>query len=453
MNKFAATLWMLLACVFTSYAQADSARILDFQECIDIALKNNLDIRKSKLTQENAHTQLVQSQMSRLPSLSLSTTTGYNWGRSIDPTSNEYINQRIQTVNFSGSASMTLFNWFRLTNTIKQNRATYSSSEYSVTDIENDVTLNVLSYYLNVILNKELLNNATFTLKSSQEQLNRTKRLVATGAAPRTDELELVSQVATGEVDVIGAQNDLNTALLTLKQTLLLPASENIQLVIPNVESLTPEEIPVTIEEIYNIAVVQMPGIHSAEMKVRSAEFGVKVANAGYAPTLSLSGSAYSNYSDAYYDYNSITGTYDNVAFSDQLHRNLSQAVSMAFSIPIFSKYSVKANVQTAKVSLQQAEISVLEEKNALRQAIEQAYNDVYSASRVYGASLKQVDALEETFRSVENQYNLGAANFTDYQVANNNLFGAKSELIRAKFDYIFKMKILDFYQNKSITF
>lgn len=450
MNRPTLLLLILLLIGFRSYAQSDSTYILDLQQCVNIALENNLDVRNSLLEMENSQIKLAQSRMERLPSANLNASSGFNWGRSVDPTSNEYINQRIQYSSFSGSAGVVLFNWFNIINTIRQNRTQLSASEYSVENKKNDVTLNVLSYYLNVILNKELLNNASYVLKSSEEQLNRTKRLVASGAAPRSDELELVSQVATGEVDLINAQNDLNLALLNLKQSLLIPAAQEVQLVIPQLDSISPAAIR-DAEDIYQVAIAEMPEIRSAEMSVRSAEYGVKVANAGYTPTLSLNGSISSNYSDAYYDYSS-SGAVVDVPFGEQIDRNLSQSLYLNLSIPIFNNFSAKSSVQYAKVSLQQAEITLLQQKNTLRQTIESAYNDAYSASKVYGASVKQVEALEETFRSIENQYNLGASNFTDYQVASNNLYGAKSDLVRAKFDFIFKLKILDFYQGKTIS-
>ncbi|MFH6982379.1 TolC family protein [Marinoscillum luteum] len=450
MKKLNLTL-LILFFTFTAFAQSDSLYVLDLQQCIDIAIENNLSVRRSNLQEQLAQVNLNQSRASQLPSLNVGGNYGYNWGRSIDPTTNSFITQQINFTGVSGSANMTLFNWFRITNTIKQNRMSLESSQYAVDKAENDISLNVVTFYLNVIFNRELFENAEYQLRSSQEQLERTKKLVAGGALPRTNELELISQVATNEVQLVTAQNNLDLALLSLKQAMLIPTSQDIELIIPDLTLEGEADLTISSDEVFEAAVASMPEIQSAELQVQSALMGVKVAESGYAPALSLSGGFRSNYSDAYKQL--VNGSFETVAFNDQMNQNFSKSLTLNLSIPIFNNLQAKSSVENAKINLQQAEITVLEQKNLLRQTIETAYNDAFAASKTYAASSRQVEALEETFRSVENQYNLGAANFTDYQVASNNLFRAKSDLVRAKFDFIFKKKILDFYQGNSLSF
>jgi len=450
MKKLNLTL-LILFFTFTAFAQSDSLYVLDLQQCIDIAIENNLSVRRSNLQEQLAQVNLNQSRASQLPSLNVGGNYGYNWGRSIDPTTNSFITQQINFTGVSGTANMTLFNWFRITNTIKQNRMSLESSQYAVDKAENDISLNVVTFYLNVIFNRELFENAEYQLRSSQEQLERTKKLVAGGALPRTNELELISQVATNEVQLVTAQNNLDLALLSLKQAMLIPTSQDIELIIPDLTLEGEADLTISSDEVFEAAVASMPEIQSAELQVQSALMGVKVAESGYAPALSLSGGFRSNYSDAYKQL--VNGSFETVAFNDQMNQNFSKSLTLNLSIPIFNNLQAKSSVENAKINLQQAEITVLEQKNLLRQTIETAYNDAFAASKTYAASSRQVEALEETFRSVENQYNLGAANFTDYQVASNNLFRAKSDLVRAKFDFIFKKKILDFYQGNSLSF
>ena len=486
------TLTLLIAVFIGHQAQSqDSLNVMDLQQCIDVAIENNLSVRRSNLQKERARVTYNQSRAEMLPSLNVGGNYGYNWGRSIDPTSNDFVTQQINFSGINGNASMTLFNWFRITNTVKQNRLGLESSEYDVDKAKNDISINIVTFYLNVILNGELVENARYQLQSSQEQLDRTRKLVAGGALPRTSELELVSQVATNEVNLVNAENNLNLALLNLKQAMLLPVSEEIELIVPDLELENGPDILTSPEEVFEAALSTMPEIQSAELQVEQAVMGVKVAEAGYAPTLSLNGSFRTNYSDAFKTFvpddptnpftidrdengNIITeptqfitangtsveqisispnGSQETVSFSDQFDQNLSRSISLNLNIPIFNNLRANAGVQNAKINLQQAEIAVLEQRNQLRQVIEQAYNDAFAASKTFAASQRQVEALEETFRSIENQYNLGAANFTEYQVASNNLFGAKSDLVRAKYDFIFKTKVLDFYQGKNLTF
>lgn len=460
-----------------SFAQQDSVYLLDLQECVRIALENNLTLKRSALLKENAKVNMDQSRASQLPSANLGGSYGYNWGRSIDPTTNQFSSQQIGFTGFNGSASMVVFNWFRLANSVKQNRLLLESAVLDEEKSRNDISLNIVTFYLNVIFNKELLENVEYQLESSEEQLERTKKLVASGALPRTNELELISQVASSEVNLINAQNSLDLAILSLKQGMMLTAIQKIDIVIPDIDASFEDLTP--LEQVYQSALSNMPEIKSAERQAQSAETGISVAKSGYTPTLSLNAGFSTNYSDAFGDrfiedptldpisfdtglrtdgdgivYGTQSqGTFEKYGFSDQFRDNLSKQVSLNLSIPIFNNLSNTSNVQRQRIALAQAEINVDEQKNLLRQIVESAHNDANASSKVYSASEKQVQALEETFRSVESQYNLGAANFTDYQVASNNLFGARSDLVRAKYDYIFKMKILDFYQGKTLSF
>jgi outer membrane protein len=259
---------------------------------------------------------------------------------------------------------------------------------------------------------------------------------------------------------------------------MLIPAEDEIEILVPEMEIEGEAIVDVNPNQVFNTALETQPEITSAELGVRSALLGVKVAKASLTPTLSLGGSFRTNYSDAF-DQRFITDpnapptfqssgliTADGVdvlrpspqgevvefGFADQFEENLSQNLGLSLNIPIFNGLQARTNMQRAKITLQQAEITKQERQNFLRQDIETAYNNVQAASKSYEASLRQVDALEETFRAIENQYNLGAANFTDYQVASNNLFRAKSDLVRSKYEYIFRKKILDFYQGNSLT-
>ncbi len=476
MKKIHLTIFSLL---IGWYALAQNEpRMLTIQECVEIAIENNLTVRRSQLQLEQSKVNWNQSRANQLPNINLNGNYGYQWGRGVDPTSNDFITQQINFAGAGGSANVTLFNWFRIANTIKQNKLLYQSTEFDLKKAENDISLMVTTVYLNVILNQELVENAEYQLKSSEEQLDRTKKLVAGGALPRTNELELVSQVATNEVNLVNAENARDLAMLNLKQVMLLPSVENIQIVVPEIEVDMLDPMEFTAEDVFLEAVRLMPEIRSAELQVESAVRGVKAAEAGYSPSISASGSFRTNYSDAFQQYvidesvaptemqvptdyvttNGVeilqnvqipAGSIETVEFGDQIDQNLSRSLSLNLNIPIFNNLQARSNVQRAKIGLQQAEIAVMEQKNTLRQTIESSYNDALAASKTFQASQKQVQALEETFRSIQNQYNLGAANFTDYQVASNNLYRAKSDLVRAKYDYIFKRKIIDFYLGK----
>lgn len=461
--------------------KAQDKRLISLQECIEIAVENNLTVQRSQLNLASSQVTLDQAKAQRYPSLNANANYGYNWGRGIDPTTNQFTTQRINFNGWSVNSSVPLIQGMQATNTIKQNKLDLEASELDVQKAINDISLNVALIYLNVIFNKELLENAQFQLESSQQQLDQTKILVESGALPVSNELQLVSQVATNEVNVITSENNLDLALLDLKQSLLLPPGEEIDIEVPSIEIDQAQLEQSSAKEIYEVAVGSQPEIKSADMRVESSNVGLEVSKGAMYPSLSFNGSLNTNYSDVFTqqfvedgtftesqiptDFVTTSGedvfqlidipggTIENYGVSDQWSDNLSKSISLSLFVPIFNGFNTRSNIQRSKINVQQAEINSLEQRNILYQSIESAYRNALAAAKTFTASQKQVAALEETFRSVENQYNLGSSNFTDYQVASNNLFQARSDLARAKYDFVFRQKVLDFYQGKPLEF
>lgn len=455
--------------------------MLSLQECIDIAVENNLTVQRSELNLQSAQVNLMQAQAQRYPTLNANGNFGYNWGRGIDPTTNQFIDQRINFNGVSASTSVPIINGLQVHNSIRQSKLNAEASEFDRQKAINDISLNTALNYVNVIFNKELLENARFQLESSQQQLERTTLLVESGALPLANKLQLESQVATNEVNLINAQNNLDLAVLTLKQGMLLTPGEEIDIVIPDVTVDQAEIGETSILELYNVALANQPEIKSAELRVESADVGLDVSKGAMYPTLSLGGSMSTNYSDAFQDVSVLSATptgqlnptalqlqdgtevfeqefdvqlaSETVPLSTQYDNNLNTRLTLNLNVPIFNGFRTRSDIQRSKISLQQAEINRTEQENILYQTIETSYRNAVAAAKTYQASLKQVASLEETFRAVENQYNNGAANFVDYQLASNNLFQARTDLSRAKYDYIFRKKILEFYQGIPLTF
>lgn len=467
--------------LFSFAATSQEKRVLTLQECIEIAVDNNLSVQRSELNLQGAEINLLQAHAQRIPTINLNGNYGFNWGRGIDPTTNQFIDQRINFNGVGGSTSMPVLSGLQVTNSIKQSKLDREASKYDLARSVNDISLNISIFYLNVILNKELLDNANFQLESSQQQYDRTKVLVESGALPLANELQLQSQVASNEVAVINAQNNLDLSLLSLKQALLLPPGQEIDIVIPDMEVDQTEIETSSVLDVYNVALDNQPEMKSADLRVQSAEVGLDVSKGSMYPSLTLSGGFSTNYSDAFRDISVVSATptgqlnptqfVDNngdpifeqefdvqlesetVPLSTQYDNNLSKRLSLNLSVPIFNGFRTRSDIQRSKIALQQAEINKTEQQNILYQTIESAYRNALAASKTYTASQRQVDALEETYRAVENQYNNGAANFTDYQIALNNLYQARTDLSRAKFDFIFRKKVLEFYQGKPLTF
>ena len=460
------------------------------EECIEYALDNNLSVKQTEFTVSDNEVQLTQSKGGMYPTANMG--GGYTnlWGRSIDPTTNRFTNQRIQSLGLQLSANYTLYGGSQNRNMVKQNRLNLASANYDLEKAKNDIMLNTTLEFLTVVLNNELLENAQLQLEITKAQLETTSKQVEFGALPLSSELDLIAQVESNEVQVINAENNLRIAYLRLKQLLLLPADTPFEIEIPDVDRINIDQEPVTANSVYQEAQKIMPEIKSVDTQVESAEVGVKIARGSMDPRLSLAGNMYSNYSSAAdrerflidpdggstmvptqigYVINPIDPggptipVYNNIDFPDgefvdsypigqQLQDNWSYSMSLNLYIPIFNGLQSKSQHQRAKIYSEQTRILAQQTRQNLRQTIELAYTDAQAAAKTYNASIRQVESLTESFRAAEKSYNLGAMNIYDYQVSSNNLFMARSDLLRAKYNYIFTTKVLDFYLGKPLS-
>jgi outer membrane protein len=469
---------------FTS--QAQDKKIWTLRECIDYAIQNNLNVKRSLLTVENSEIGFTQSRLQMLPSLNGGSTFGYNWGRSIDPTTNLFDTRRINSFNINASSSFLLFNGFRLVNTYRQNEVDTQASKEDFNKAKNDVILSVITFYTNVIFNRELFLNAQSQLETTTQQLERTRKLAEAGSVPRGNVLDLEAQQATNELNLINRENALNLSVLQLKQALQLPASTPMEIEVPQID-VNDFIITESAEDIYQAARLTMPEVKSAQLKVQSSVLSLRASRGSLYPRLNLNGNLFSNYSSAadrqrfvadggpsstilnttraigevggsgtpVYGYVTVpSGTFvDGYSIPDQIKDNISRSLSLSLQIPVFNGYQARAAVRRSFVSKEQATINLLDIENRLRQSVETAYNDAVAASKTYQSAVKQVAARDEAFRMSKQRFDNGAVNFVEYQTSENALFQAKSDLVRAKYDFIFKRKVLDFYQGKPIEF
>lgn len=467
-----------------SFSQNKSSLELDLQQCIEIALENNLQLKRSAINYEIQEVSYTQNKLQQTPSLNIFSNYGNNWGRSVDPTTNTFIST---TSNFSGvgaSSNMTLFSGLSIRNSIRQSKSLLEKSVFDLENTKNNVMLSVVSQYLSIMLVMDRLENARYQYQSTREQLSRTIKLVDAGSIPVTNKLNLEAQLAGDELAVIQQENGYRLSILQLKQILLLENNIELNIIRPAVDLNPSTVVESNPNEIYNAALSVLPEIKSAEKSLESSVYGLKISKGGRYPVISVSSNFNSNYSSYanrerdFYDGFSMQPTtigyltnnpletvstmtlVPNVVGSDsdftvfeQWKDYLSKSLSFSITIPIFNRYNTSANIKRAKLNKELSDINLLEAKNQVRQTIETSYNDALAASKSYSASLKQVRALEESFRIIQSQYDLGSINFTEYQISNNNLVRAKNDLLSSKYDYIFKLKVLDFYQGKELTF
>ena len=481
------------ATAFSQVVGEDDPLVLSLQESIDRAIKNNISIRQTELQVLGSQVALTQSKAEMLPAFNATTGISYSVGRTINQFSNEYVDQPVRQQNMSLRTQLTLFNGLQRLNTIRQNRIDLQGSQYNLEAGKDQVTLNVIQAYTQILFNIELLETARLQLQTTELQLQRTRKLVDAGSLPVANRLQLEAQQAGDELTLINAENELELARLNLKQLLQLPASQSVELITPELPEPDTEALPPTATAIYEDALASWPALQGAELQVSSARYGLEIARGGYYPSLSLSAGIFSQYSSIAPDQIPRAGT-DNIVrviptgdflqvpdglipdipdgtripvlterqipqeftentYLNQLDFNLRRFISVDMSIPIFNNWRVRSSVANARINLESARLEVLDQRNQLRQTIEQVYLDARSAAKSYVANARQVTSLQEAFRNTETRYQLGAIDAVDYNQARNELNQAQSDLIRARYNYIFNLKVLDFYQGKPVDF
>ncbi|KAA9325826.1 TolC family protein [Hymenobacter busanensis] len=458
------------------------------QQAVDYALKNNLQVRQSQLTSELSDATLRQSRAGLLPTANANASQNWNFGTSIDPLTNEFKTSTIRSNNFSLSGQVNLFSGFQVRNTIKRDALDYQASLNDIEKARNDLSLNVASAYLQVLLADELLRTNQLRVNSTQQQVERTQKLLRAGSVAESNLLDSQAQLASDELNVVTAQNQRNLALLQLAQLLNLDAagSSNVAIVTPQLPD--PDEVPLEndLNGIYETAQGRLPEIKAADLRVQSSMRGVEVARGAYYPRLSFGAGIFTGYSSArssfiptgevdfsyapVFIYNPAAPTTPPIptqyvtgvaqprfetkptAFSNQLGDNLGKQLQFNLNIPILNGFQARTNVQRSEINVKRAELNREQARLTLRQSIQQAYADALAAQRRYASSKRQVEALATAQRNAEIRFNNGLMNGTDYNIAKNNLNAAESTMIQAKYEYLFRSKVLDFYQGKPLA-
>ncbi|MGD1895213.1 MAG: TolC family protein [Cyclobacteriaceae bacterium] len=486
------TVVLLLWSVPALSQSSTDVRRLTLPECIDIAIANNISVRQSELSVRQNQVALEQSKADLLPSVIGNTNFSYNVGRTINQFTNEYVNQPVRQQNMSITADVVLFNSFRKLNTIKRNRRDLASSEYGLAAQKNDITLDVLQAYTQILLNQELLRNAEFTNRTTQSQLERTQRLVDAGSLPIANVLQLEAQQATDELTIINAENNLELALLNLKQILQIPESEPIE--IANLDGEVPElvSLPESADDIYNQAVSTLPQINQATEDIAARRYDISIAKADFFPRITASAGIFSQYSSIAPDSIPRSGT-DNVlrvlptgdfllvpdglpglpvgsrvpvfteiefpseltnnTYVNQLDFNYRRFAQISLNIPIFNNWRTRTNVANAQIGLENARLNELNQRNLLRQTIEQVFLDVRSNAKQYQAAERRVAQLLRAFEDTERRYQAQAVDIYAYNQAQNNLTAAEADVLQAKYNYLLSLKVMDFYQGKPLSF
>lgn len=444
------------------------------QECIDHALKNNLTIRQARLNALNSKQLLSQNIGQALPDINGAASHVYNFGRTIDPFTNTFANDKVLSQNFSLSSNFDLFAGFQNTFSILSARLAYQAALKDIQKAENDIALAVASAYLQILFNMELVDIADRQIELSTQQVERTQKLVNAGTAAQGVLLDIEAQLATEELNLVTAQNQLQISHLDLAQLMNLEDVLSFRVSRPVIE-MPASSAAVTMEQAYLSALAGMPEVKSAELKLKSSEKSLQSARGSMSPRLSMFASLGSGYSGANKEIENVTlsgqdttgvtatgvpvftprfsYTYKDKEFKDQLADNYNRSVGLRLTVPLLNGFQTRTAIKRSKIQVESSDISLQQVKLDVRKNVQKAYIDANGALKKFNAANKAVVARKESFKYTQQRFDVGVANSFDYNLSKNNLARAESDLVQAKYEYVFKLKVLDFYQGKPLTF
>ncbi|HTD98231.1 MAG TPA: TolC family protein [Mucilaginibacter sp.] len=473
--KYFLTLLFLAGSILAQAQQTDTSKTLTLQQCLEIAVKNNLQVKQSGLSAESAKIDLAQAKENLLPAIGANANRNLSQGRGINSVTNTYVNQSQTNDSYNLNGSMTLFNGFALQNAIKSASLAYQAGKMDFQSAKDVVTVNVITGYLAILNNQETLNATKSQLAVAKETVDRATTLENEGANKAASDLtDFKGQLASTQVAVVNAENALNSSKLNLFQLMNIAYKPGTEFQSLNAEELT-GEYGSNPDQVYQTALEKLASVRAATLRRQSAEKNVKAVRGLLFPQLSLNGGLFTTYSNtatksSFIDSvtSAIPGLYVNspagkqavfstqannltqkISYGDQFKNNYGTYVQLGITIPIFSNRIRYNNVSKAKIALLSYQNIEENTKIQLKQNVEQAYYNMTSAYRRYQALTEQVKAYSESFRIYKLRFDSGVLTSVDYIIAKNNLDAANLSLISARYDYYIDSKILDYYQGK----
>jgi len=420
-------------------------KVWSLQECIKYAIDNNIQIKQQVLETRFQENTLEQSKLNLLPSLNGYATHNYSFGRALDETTYEFTdNQNIQSNSFYASGSLNLFNGLQNHNTIRKNKYQLIASELDLQSLKDDISLNIALAFLQILLNSELVTTTDNQLQITKQQIYKTMKMYEAGSLAKGNLLQIEAQAASEELQLINLQNQLDISYLNLTQMLELQTPEGFKILIPEISIDTNTVITGNVGETFTQAQGLRPEIKSAEMKLTVSEYDLKIATGARSPRLSMNHSIGTRYSDIALKPSNPAETYK---FSEQINDNLNYGIGFSLNIPILNGWQVNTNISNSRLNIENSRYTLENEKKQLYKNIQQAYADAVAALKKYSASMKAVVSMEESFRYTEQKFNVGMVTPVDYNAAKTQLLSTQSDMSQAKYEFIFKTKVLDFYK------
>lgn len=445
-NKLLTGSALLLALSFGQNVKAQE--VITIEQAVENTLKNNLNIKQAAFSAALSEENLLQSKNALLPTLNGSVNQSMQWGRS-QQVSGLFENTQNYNLNPNLNANVTLFGGGTKINQIKQNKFLLDAGKTNVDKVKNDLILQVVTAYLQVLNNQDQVKATQQQLEVANSTLKREQALLDVGNKTLADISQAKSQAATAELNLTNAENQLTISYLTLGQLMEIQPPMTFKVQPPMVNEIENVKTAYVPSDIYKQAMETFPDIKLALNYSQAAEKAVDVARGSFFPQITLGGGLGSAY---YYQFNA-NPLFPNSRFADQLSDNFGQFVTMGIQIPIFNGFSTRSNVRRAKITLQQRRTDETLAKNNLIKVINQAVADLNAAKSRYSSTQNAFQAQKDAFYVIDQRYNVGLVNSLDYSTAQTNRNKAEIDFILAKYDLIFRAKVIDYYLGKQITF
>ena len=465
--------------ILASATIVSAQRVISLQKAVELTLQNNLTIKQSQLNEALAAEDVNQSRYNLLPSVSANPTAGYGFGRSPVSGAYAYANQTIFNVNAQASVLATLFQGGQLRNQIIENKILLDVDKTNTAKVKNDLILNVVVDYLQILTNQDLVTAAQKQINLSQLTLDKVQKSFNAGNQTLADLSQAKAGVSTADLNLTTAQNQVASTILTLKQYMEMNPDSAIVIERPDVSKMNDIKTVFDADDVIKTAMSVNPDVLLAELRQKSYEQQIKIAKGNYYPALSLYGNLASYYSSAQSRFRivgstplalqpigTVVGTgdivqsitpvsgpiYGSYSFTRQFDDNFNQSVGVSLQIPIFGHYTARTSVRKAKLNYEYARVSTQLARNTLSKTIIQAVLDVQSAQKSYQSAIQTYQANKEAFNIVQQRYNVGLVNSLDYNTSLTNYNKAESDMIEAKYTVIFRSKVIDYYLGSPIT-
>jgi len=474
MNMKLHQITLTLVITIVSFHSLNAQEVWSLRDCINYAIDHNLTVKRQELSAEITEKNYIQSKINLLPNLNAQGEHYYNAGKAINYETYQYVNENFQGGSVYLSSEVNLFNGLQNYNNIKKSKLDLMVQLENIEKAKNDITLNITTAYLQILLNKELVDNAKEQLEVTLEQIEKTKKLVEIGNAAKGDLLQIQAQAAGERADLTNKKNNLKIAYLDLTQLLNLESSDGFEIEFPVIPDIISEE-NYNVAEVFDKALEILPEIKSARLQVESSKKNLAISKGQLSPTLSAGYQYNSRYNELnnkiedatiilsesptgitesgenIFNYMTRNIYANNYPYIDQINDNANHMLYISLRIPIFNRWQTKTSIDQAKINLADSKLNLDLQKQNVYKNIQQAQAQATAAQERYKANLESAQSMAEAFRYTEQKYAVGMVDIIEYKSAKNEYNIALSNVSQAKYEFIFRKKILEFYKGEPI--